>query len=221
MSLTGTVPFKLYRPLAMNASGDGVAVTTLTGTFTMDYTAEQFQNLSPGAANRTVTLPTADPEHKGVWYTIRNAGATYKKLSINDVSSLVVALEIGESATVACTGAVWASVSQLPATAKLTAITASSGTAIGVTIPGILAITQNGAETNTLADPAYPGQLMVIYVDTDTSGARVVTAASRINQVGNQVMTFTDSGDCITLRAISILGSPKWQVISNEGVALT
>lgn len=221
MALTGSVPFKLYRPLAISASGDGVAVTSLTGTLTMDFTAEQFQALSPGVSNRTVTLPVAGPEHKGVWFNIINAGATYKKLTINDVSTLVVALEIGESATVVCTGSAWKSVAQLPATAKLASLTAGTGTPIPVTFPGYLAITQNGSETNTLADPSYPGQVLVIYVDTDTSGARVVTAASRINQAANTVMTFTDVGDFIELRAITIGGAAKWQVTHNDGVALS
>ena len=35
MSLTGTVPFKLYRPLAFGASGSGVAATTLAGNLTL------------------------------------------------------------------------------------------------------------------------------------------------------------------------------------------
>lgn len=104
---------------------------------------------------------------------------------------------------------------------QLQTIAAATGTAIPVTHSGSFPITQNGAETNTLADPTYLGQTLSIFVDTDTSGARVITAASRINQAGNTIMTLTEVGDFIKLEAITIAGALKWQVRSNDGVALS
>lgn len=100
-------------------------------------------------------------------------------------------------------------------------IAAATGTAIPVTHSGSFPITQNGAETNTLADPTYLGQWLSIFVDTDTSGARVITAASRINQAGNTIITLTEVGDFIKLEAITIAGALKWQVVANDGAALS
>lgn len=104
---------------------------------------------------------------------------------------------------------------------QLQTIAAATGTAIPVTHSGSFPITQNGAETNTLADPTFLGQTISIFVDTDTSGARVITAASRINQAGNVTITLTEVGDFIKLEAITIGGALKWQVVANDGASLS
>lgn len=93
--------------------------------------------------------------------------------------------------------------------------------AIPVTRSASVAITSAGAETNTLAIPAFVGQTLSLYLDTDTSGARVVTSAQRINQAGNTIMTLTEAGDFIKLEGITIGGALRWQVVSNDGVALS
>lgn len=103
----------------------------------------------------------------------------------------------------------------------LPTLTAATGTAIPVTGSGSLAITQNGAETNTLAIPTFRGQTLSIFVDTDTSGARVITSAARINQAGNTVITLSDVGDFIKLEAITIAGALRWQVVANDGAVLS
>ena len=100
-------------------------------------------------------------------------------------------------------------------------IVAATATAIPVTHSGSFPITQDGAETNTLAIPTFRGQTLSIYVDTDTSGARVITSAQRINQAGNTVITLTEVGDFIELVAISIGGALRWQVIANDGAVLS
>lgn len=104
---------------------------------------------------------------------------------------------------------------------KCQTIAAATGTAIPVTHSGSFPITQNGAETNTLADPTFLGQWLSIFVDTDTSGERVITAASRINQALNTTITLTEVGDFIKLEAITIGGALKWQVVANDGAALS
>jgi len=103
----------------------------------------------------------------------------------------------------------------------LKATTAATATAINVTRSHSIAITQNGAETNTLAIPTFRGQRLVLFVDTDTSGARVVTSAQRINQAGNTIITMTDVGDYIELQAITIAGALRWQVVANDGCVLS
>ena len=96
-----------------------------------------------------------------------------------------------------------------------------TGQAIPVTASGYVGFTFNGSETNTLANPTFFGQRLILNADTATSGSRVVTAAARINQTGNTIMTFAAAGDCIVLEAIKIGGAFRWQVVSNDGVALS
>jgi len=110
---------------------------------------------------------------------------------------------------------------ELATYAPITLADPGTGAAIGVTRSASVAITQAGAETNTLAIPTFRGQTMEIFVDTDTSGARTVTSAQRINQAGNTIMTFTEVGDFIKLVAITIAGALRWQVAANDGVALS
>jgi len=100
-------------------------------------------------------------------------------------------------------------------------VTAATGTAIPVTGSGSLAITQNGAETNTLAIPTFRGQTLSIFVDTDTSGARVITSSQRINHAGNTIITLSGAGDFIKLEAITIAGALRWQVVANDGAVLS
>lgn len=129
----------------------------------------------------------------------------------------------GDTASAACTWDQSADSLILTGVAKIKfqTIAAATGTAIPVTHSGSFPITQNGAETNTLADPTFIGQWLSIFVDTDTSGARVITAASRINQAGNTTITLTEVGDFIKLEAITIAGALKWQVVANDGAALS
>lgn len=218
MSLTGTVPFKLYRPLAFGASGTGVADTTLAGDLTLTMSDEQHQRLNPGGTNRDVTLPAADPEYRGCFFSIFNSGTVDATLTIKDVSTSRTKVGIGGSATLVCDGSSWLLAADVRVAGR---ITAATGTAIPVTASGSLAVTQNGAETNTLADPMWMGQTISIFVDTDTSGARVVTAANRINQAGNTIITLSDVGDFIKLEAITIAGALRWQVVANDGAVLS
>jgi len=217
MSLTGAVPFKLYRPLAFGASGSGVAAATLAGNLTLTMADEQHQRLNPDGTGRNVTLPAVVPEAKGCFFTIYNTGTVDALLTIKDVSTTRTKVGIGGSATVMCDGTNWLVVNDVKVAQR---ITAAHTAAIPVAESGSLAITQNGAETNTLADPTFMGQTLSIFVDTDTSGARVVTAASRVNQAGNTVMTFTAVGAFAKLEAITIAGALKWQIVSSEGVGL-
>ena len=92
--------------------------------------------------------------------------------------------------------------------------------AIPVTVSGVCALTTAGAETRTIAAPAFVGQQLVICLDTD-GGDAVVTVASLVNQTGNNTLTFADAGDVISLVAITVGGVKKWRVTANDGVALS
>jgi len=92
--------------------------------------------------------------------------------------------------------------------------------AIPVTASGCVALVTEGAETRTLAIPTFIGQKMTIYFKTD-GGDGVVTAASAVNQTGNNTLTFADAGDVIALEAIESGAALCWRVVHNDGVGLT
>lgn len=96
-----------------------------------------------------------------------------------------------------------------------------TGAAIPVTKSGSIAISTLAAETNTLAIPTFQGQRLTLFVDTFAVGARVVTSAQRINQATSTIMTFGAVGDFIVLEGITIGGALRWQVVANDGVALS
>lgn len=84
-----------------------------------------------------------------------------------------------------------------------------------------IAITTAAAETNTLAIPTKVGQTLAMYCDTYAVGDRVITCAAAINAANNTIMTFGVVSDYIKLEAITLAGALVWQVVSNDGVALS
>lgn len=93
--------------------------------------------------------------------------------------------------------------------------------AIPVTGEGQIPIVTAGAETRTLADPTIPGQQLLLYF-IDDGGDCVITAASAINQTGNNTITFSAEGAVIQLVGIEdAAASFEWRVVHNDGGALT
>lgn len=90
--------------------------------------------------------------------------------------------------------------------------------AIPVTGSGYVAIVTVAAETRTLADPTFAGQILVLSLKTD-GGDCVLTAASPINQQGDTVFTFNDAGDALILVAVEDGGSIEWRIAGIDGVA--
>lgn len=93
------------------------------------------------------------------------------------------------------------------------------GNAIPVTRSGYVPLVTGGAETRTLADAAAPGLTLDLYLKTD-GGDCVITAASDIDQAGNNVMTFDTVGEHIRLTSIEDGADYEWRVVANDGVAL-
>jgi hypothetical protein len=92
--------------------------------------------------------------------------------------------------------------------------------AISVNQPGYVQLVTTGAETRTLADPSYIGQVIDLFFYTD-GGACVITAASPINQTGNTTMTFEDVGDHLQLKGhYNPTDGWEWRVVVNDGVTL-
>jgi len=76
---------------------------------------------------------------------------------------------------------------------------------------GTCALVSVGADTRTLAIPSFLGQRLTLTHKTD-GGSVAVTVASRINYIGNTIITLTDANDSITLRAIHTGSALRWQV---------
>lgn len=106
--------------------------------------------------------------------------------------------------------------------APITVADPGNGAAIPVTRSATIALVVGaGAETNTLAIPAFVGQRLILTMDTDGGGTRAITAASAINVTGHTVMTFGEARDTIELIGITVSGTRAWQVNVNANVALT
>lgn len=97
-----------------------------------------------------------------------------------------------------------------------------TGAALPVTSSYFMPITTAAAETNTLPIPTFVDQRISLCMIVRAVGDRVITSAQRINQAGNTIMTFGAVGDFIELKAISYTGGVlRWQVVANDGVALS
>jgi hypothetical protein len=92
--------------------------------------------------------------------------------------------------------------------------------AIPVTRSGNVALTTEAAETRTLADPAAAGLTLAVSLDVD-GGDCVITAATAINQTGDNTITLGDAGDTVVLTSVQVGASPVWRVAVNDGAALT
>lgn len=94
------------------------------------------------------------------------------------------------------------------------------GVAISVTLSGEVPLVTAGAETRTLAAPSFIGQELTLYMKTD-NGDCVVTVATTINETGNTVITFANTGEYIFLRAVEEGSNLRWRVVAFEGVILS
>ena len=92
--------------------------------------------------------------------------------------------------------------------------------AIPVTASGSVPLVTAGAETRTVADASYPGQMLNLYLKTD-GGDCVVTFASPINATGNNTATFDDVGDNLLLVAVEDGADIEWRVIGGDATLST
>lgn len=92
---------------------------------------------------------------------------------------------------------------------------------IDVSRSGYLELTTAAAETRTLPDPTFRGQIIDIVFIKDV-GDCVITASSPVNQAGNNTITFTDVGEHTRLvGAWNATDGWEWKTIVNDGAALT
>lgn len=98
-----------------------------------------------------------------------------------------------------------------------------NGEKIQVTKCGSISLkTGASGETNTLADPSRAGIWLDLTLYSDGGGDRVITAASAVNQTGNNTLTFGDVGDTIFLKSVRYSATEfRWRVVNADGVALS
>lgn len=92
--------------------------------------------------------------------------------------------------------------------------------AIPVTADGLVPLVSAGAETRTLAAPAYAGQRLTLCMKTD-GGDITVTCATFLNQAGNNTLVFNDAGDMVNLVAIQVGSNLRWRISGIDGVTPT
>ena len=93
--------------------------------------------------------------------------------------------------------------------------------AIDVSRSGYVELSTTAAQTRTLADPTFRGQILDLVFVLD-GGDCVVTAASPVNQTGNNTITFTDVGEHTRLvGAYNATDGWEWKTVVNEIAALT
>ena len=104
----------------------------------------------------------------------------------------------------------------------LSAVIADPGDAgaIGVANGGSCQLVTADAETRTLAVPTIVGQVLALCLKTD-GGDCVITAASAVNQAGNNTITLGDAGDTIVLVGVQVGGAKAWRVLVNDGCTLS
>ena len=182
---------------------------------------------SAGAGTQWM-LTTANP------ITVGSTSLTFTQLTVNGISAVTLASTVhGNGAALVGTCAadqgglastnVQTSLAELAKYVPLSLADPGTGAAIGVTRSATVNLTigSSGAETNTLAIPTFLGQTMVINADTVGTGTRAVTSASAINVAGNTHMTFSAVKQCVCLRAVTLAGTLRWEVTSNDGATLS
>ena len=93
--------------------------------------------------------------------------------------------------------------------------------AIDVSFSGYCELTTAAAETRTIADPVFKGQVIDLVFIAD-AGDCVITAASALNQTGNTIMTFADIGDHVRMvGAWNATDGFEWKQVANDGAALS
>lgn len=203
---TGETPAKFGRVYISNAgdANDGLATATNTD---VDANAEFIEEVQAGVWLIYVTPAPGDvATHIGDAVGAHAASA----ISVADAGGFTSGITV-ESVLA----------EMLPAVARVDAIAdPGNAGAIPVLRSGNCALTTAGAETRTLANPATVGLSLDITINVD-GGTAVITAASAINQTGNNTITMAEVGDYISLKSVLIGATPVWRVAANDGAALT
>jgi hypothetical protein len=86
---------------------------------------------------------------------------------------------------------------------------------------GYVEFVTGGAETRTLADPAFIGQILDLFFRTD-GGDLTITASSQVNQATNTSLVAQDVGDHLRLVGhYNPTDGWEWRVLANDGWTLS
>jgi len=210
-----------------DADGDPVGGTAGSGAATSSASGNTFMAFA--------LADTADTDEK-VRLALRSVeSSAAESLSLSDLGDvgpvvytagrIIVAdgdsfedVPVSGDATLGGDGALTLTAPNLPAN-EVIADPGDAG-AIPVTNSGSCPLVTTGAETRTLADPTYAGQLLNLCFKTD-GGDCVVTAASPVNQTGNNTLTFTDEGENLLLIGCDDGADIEWRVVCNDGAVLS
>ena len=80
---------------------------------------------------------------------------------------------------------------------------------------GTCPMTSATAETRTLANPAFGGQEITLLAEA-CIGDIAVHADSAFNYAGNNTITFTSTGESVTLRSAYTGSAWRWQLVFND-----
>jgi len=72
-----------------------------------------------------------------------------------------------------------------------------------------------GAETRTLAAPAFDGQEVTLCMKTDNGNA-VVTVASTVDESGNNTITFSNTGEFVKLIGVTEGSTARWRTLASD-----
>lgn len=211
---SGETPTRLGRVYVSNAgdASDGMATATATD---VAVNAEFLEELSTGVWLIHLAPPPGDiADHIG------DAVGAHAATAISTVPAGTLAATTVQASLAELDGDVVALSPFIPAAAAIA--DPGDAEAIPVTRAGCCALTSgSGAETRTLADPAKAGLMLALDHSVDGGGAITVTAASAVNQTGNNTIALQDAGDTIVFYSIKIGSAYKWRVVVNDGCTLS
>lgn len=164
------------------------------------------------------TIPSSNITARGIWSLLLQYQADLLSIVESKGASLIGIYDAGAYFAGATVEAALQEIGKALLTHTIT--DPGNGGAIPVTKSGSLALVSTGAQTRTLAIPTFRGQQIALYDDTH-AGNIVITSAQALNQTGNTIMTFGAVRDNCVIEAITIGGALRWQIIANDGVALS
>jgi len=217
------------QPAYWDADGDPVGGTQGTGAATNVATGNTFMGFFTAAsADTSETAPVCLLSTDATSLTthtineLADVGAvayTAGKILVADGNSYEEVAVSGDAA-LASTGALTLANAAKPLSFAIA--DPGDGEAIPVTASGHVDIVSGaGGETNTLAVPAFAGQVLAITLKTDGGGDRVITVADPHIDGTNNTITLNDAGDTVLLLGVSIGATFGWRLVVNVGATLS
>lgn len=101
MAFNNEAPFQIRKHIALL---NGVNAETIAGAKTLVLADSTFQIINGGGSDRDVNLPA---ETDGIWFWIKNSGASNALVVKNDAAATIATVANGEGALFVCDGTTW------------------------------------------------------------------------------------------------------------------